>query len=162
LSIPITIQGTVISFPSSGQDPNWSNSLIDFAVAVQNALAGVVGPSDVAPQTLVLDSYNPGSGIPIPNLTFSTTTVRAAFIRYTCYRSTSATSAGEVGTIRTWYNPNGPTNNKWEYDRDYVGNAQISFTISDQGQVSISTATLAGINHVGSLSYSAQALLQVE
>ncbi len=158
----IQIQGTVINFPDSGSSPNWAPAVIDFAEAVQNALSGVVGPADVAPQTLVLDSYNPGTSINVPNLNFSTTTVRAAFIRYAMYRSTNSTSAYEAGTLIIVYNPNGSTNQKWDQGRQYVGNGQISFTVKDTGQVQLNVSALAGINHSGKISYSAQALLQTE
>jgi hypothetical protein len=161
-TIPIQIAGTTIQFPSTGQSPIWSPAVIQFAQAVSAALAGIVGPADVAPQTLVLDPYNPGSDIIIPNLTFSTTTVRAAFIRYAVYRQTTTQNGSEAGTLTIVYNPNNPINNKWEYDRTYVGNAQVQFSISDQGSVQISTIGFTGIDHVGSLSYVAQALLQVE
>ncbi len=160
--VTIQIQGTIINFPSSGASPNWSPAIIDFAVAVQDALAGIVGPADVSPQTLVIDNYNPASNIVIPNLNFSTTLVRAVFIKYALYRSTNSASAYEVGTLTIVYNPNGSTNAKWDQSKSSVGNGQISFAVTDVGQVQLNVAALAGINHTGNLSYSATALLQNE
>ncbi len=58
------------------------------------------------------------------------------------------------------YNPNNPTGNKWEYDRQYAADGQISFTITDTGQVQLNTTALAGLSHVGKIVYAAQALLQ--
>lgn len=156
----ITIGSTIIDFPNSGSSPNWSSAVISFAEAVQNTLSGLAGPADVFPQIFVINAFNPGTNVPIPNLTFSTTIVRAAFIRYAVYRTTSATSAYESGELNIVYNPNGPVNNKWEYSRDYIGDGQISFTITDTGEVQLNTTALAGINHAGKLVYSAQALLQ--
>lgn len=156
----ITIGSTVINFPDSGNSPNWAQPIIDFATAVQNTLSGLAGAADVFPQTFVIDNFNPGTAVDIPNLTFSTTIVRSAFIRYDVFRTTSSITAYEAGTIIMVYNPNGPTGNKWEYDRSYVGNGQISFTITDTGQVQLNTVALAGINHTGVITYAAQALLQ--
>ena len=158
----VTIGSTIINFPNSGTSPNWAPAVIDFAVAVENALAGVVGPFDVSPQTLIIDTYNPGTNINIPNLSFSTTVVRGAFIRYTVFRSTSMTSAYEIGELKIVYNPSGPVNNKWEVGRQYVGDGSITFNVTDTGQVQFTTTTLSGINHTGQLSYSAVALLQME
>lgn len=156
----ISIGSTVINFPNSGSSPNWAQPVIDFATAVQNTLSGLAGPADVFPQIFVINNFNPGTNIDIPNLTFSTTIVRAAFIRYAVFRSTNSASAYEAGEIKIVYNPNGPVGNKWEYDRRFIGDGQISFTITDTGQVQLTTEALSGINHTGKITYSAQALLQ--
>jgi|SRR5271166_7182442 len=156
----IVIQGTVINFPDSGSSPNWAPAVIDFAEAVQNALAGVVGASDVPPQSYSISSFNPGSNINIPSLNFSTLTVRSAFIRYAISRSTTATTVDEGGTIVITYNPTGMVGSLWEASRQYNGDAQVTFYVTDTGQVQLNTAALAGLNHVGTISYSAQALLQ--
>lgn len=37
MSIPISIKGTIIDFPSSGENPNWAPAVIQFAEAVSNA-----------------------------------------------------------------------------------------------------------------------------
>lgn len=156
----IQIGTTVIQFPDSGTSPNWAQPIIDFATAVQNTLSGLAGPADVFPQIFTIDNFNPGTAVNIPNLTFSTTIVRAAFIRYTVYRTTSSTNANEAGVLIITYNPANPTGNKWEYDRNYVGNGQITFTVTDTGQVQLNTIALAGLNHTGVITYAAQALLQ--
>ena len=156
MSQTIVIQGTPISFPTSGEPENWSQPVVDFAVAVQNALEGIVGPADVSPQVFVIDAYNPGTNINIPNLSFSTTTVRAAFIKYAIYRSTSSTSAYEAGTLTIVYNTAGGF---WDMEQTFAGNGQFSFSVTNTGQVQMTTNTLAGVSHAGKLSFSATALL---
>lgn len=156
----INIQGTIIDFPDSGSSPNWAQSVIEFAQAVESALSGLAGPFDVAPQSLNIDSYNPGTNINITNLSFPTSDVRSASIKYAVYRSTNSTNAYESGNIEVVYNPNGPINNKWEIARDYIGNGSITFSITDNGQVRFSTTTLAGLNHTGVITFTAQAILQ--
>jgi hypothetical protein len=156
----ITIQNTVIDFPDSGNSPNWAPAVIAFAVATQNALSGIVGPADVPPQTFALDTFNPGTSVNIPNLTFSTAIVRSAFIRYSVFRTTSTTTLSEAGTLTITYNPSNPTGSLWETSRVAVGNAQITFYVTDAGQVQFTTAMLGGLNHTGSLEYSASAALQ--
>lgn len=159
----INIQGTIIEFPDSGQSPNWAPPLIEFAQAVEQALSSVAGPFDIPPQIYVMVS-NVNSNVNIPNLSFPTSNVRSAFIRYAVYRQTdnpnpADTTLAEGGSMQVTYNPNGPVGNKWEISRDYTGDAQITFNITDVGQVQFSTTSLAGSNHEGTLTYTAQSLL---
>jgi hypothetical protein len=160
MSTIITIQGTVIAFPTSGEPQNWSEPVVDFATAVEGALAGIVGPADIAPQLLDISAFNPGTDINLPNLAFSTSVVRGAFIRYAVYRTTSTTTVAEAGYITIVYNPTNPSGFNWETANTHVGDAQVSITVTDTGQVQISTAALSGINHSGTCTYAAQALLQ--
>jgi len=162
MSVKITIQGTVIDFPASADSPNWAPAVTLFAQLTADALSTAVGTFDVSPQVLNIDSSNPISNASVPNLTFSTSDVRAAFIRYSVSRQTSTTTVVECGEIRVVYNANGPVSNKWEIDQNRTGNANISFSITDNGQVQYSTTALGGINHVGRLTYEARALQQDE
>lgn len=155
----IVISGTPIVFPDSGSPENWAPAVIAFAEATAAAIEGNAGPSDVSPQTYVIDNFNPGTNISIPNLVFSTTTVQGAFINYALYRSTNATSAYETGTMQIAHNPNGSTGQKWELTQQFTGGGSISFNITDTGQMQFSTIALTGLSHTGRLSYSAKALL---
>lgn len=156
----ITIQGTVIDFPDSSESPNWAEAMIQYAQAVEDALATVVGAFDVAPQALIIDAYNPGTNIDISSLSFPTSTVRSAFIRYAVFRSTSTTSVYESGEILIVYNPNGPVNNKWEIGQRKLGDGKISFSVTDAGQMRFSTTAISGSNHTGKLTFVAQSILQ--
>lgn len=76
------------------------------------------------------------------------------------YRNTSLNTAVEGGTINIVYNPAGPTGNKWQIDRKYLGDASIDFNVTDTGQIQFSTSALSGTSHTGLITFSAQALLQ--
>ena len=154
----ITIQGTPILFPTSGESPDWAPAVDAFAVAVEAALAGVAGAFDVSPQILAIDSSNPGTA-ELPNLTFPPSAVLAVFIKYAVRRTTSTNSGYQSGELEAVYNPNGPSGNLWDLSNVYQGNANVTFTMSDIGQLSFTTTTLAGLNHTGFISYSATALL---
>lgn len=157
----ITVQGTPITFPVSGTDPQWAPAIDAFAIAVEGALNAVIGAFDVAPQAMIIDSYNPGTNINIAALSFPTATVRSAFIRYAVFRSTNSTSVGETGELQIFYNPNGTVGNKWDIARTYSGpGGQISFYVTDTGQVQFSTTAIAGSSHQGKLTFVAQAILQ--
>lgn len=158
----ITIAGTPIEFPNSSSSPNWAEGVISFAEAVESALTSAVGPYDVPPQVVTIDAYNPGVNVDIAALNFPVSNVRAAFIRYSVFRTASgpSTTAYEAGTMILVYNPNGSTNNKWEVVRNYVGDASITFSVTDTGQVRFTTTQIGSTGHTGKLSFVAQALQQ--
>lgn len=157
----IIIQQTVIDFPDTAASPEWSEGIIAFAKAVEEALNTVIGKADISPQIMTIDAYNSASNINVVNLSFSPNTVRGAFIRYTVYRTTDSSTAYEAGSITAVYNTNGTTGSKWEMIQGPVAaDGKITFNMLDSGQIQFSTTALSGINHAGKLSYSAQALLQ--
>ena len=160
MSQDITIGGNVISFPSSGEPADWSQPIIDFATDVQNALSGVVGPSDISPQSYDISTFNGVSNQNIPALTFSTSTVRSAVIEYSVYRTTNTSNAAESGTLTIFYNTNAGTGQKWNIVRTYQGDGLTTFAISDAGQISFSNTSLSGSSHAGKIAFSAKCLLQ--
>jgi hypothetical protein len=153
----IIIQGKTIEFPSSAQSPNWSEGIIDFANAVSDALSGVVGTYDVPPQTYAIVS-DVNSNVNVPALTFPTATVRGAFVRYAFYRTSDTATEAETGTLTLLYNSAAGT---WQISRDAVGTVtKLSFTVTNIGQVQLSTTAIGGTYQSGKLTYSAQAILQ--
>ena len=157
----ITIQGTPIEIPSSGESPNWAPGIIEAFQAIETALNSAIGPYDVASQILTIDAHNPGTDIEITNLSFPTSSIQGAFIRYSVIRTTTTDTAYETGDITITYNPNGAVNQKWEIAREYIGDGKISFTITDIGQVKFSTTAMGGLSHSGKLIFSAQAQAKV-
>src|SRR5579863_7672630 len=96
----ITIQGNPIQFPDDGTSPDWAEAVIQFAQDTATALSGAVGTFDVSPQTFDISSYNPTSTPqPVPNLSFSTTTVLGANIQIACTRTTSGSSVSEYDQL---------------------------------------------------------------
>jgi hypothetical protein len=160
MSFTITIQGTEIQFPASSESPNWSEAIDQFATSVEAALSGLAGAFDVPPQVYVIDSFNPVTDQALPNFAFPVTDVRSIYIRYAVFRTTSTTTAYETGNIMAIYSPDNPVNNKWDFSVDRVGDGQITFSITDAGQIQFSTQTLGGINHAGKITATAQAVLQ--
>ncbi len=154
------IAGTPIDFPDSGSSPDWSPAVISFAQAVTNALNTVVGTYNVAPQTQDISVYNPGTSVDITNLNFSTALIRAVFISYAIYRTTSSANADEAGTLVAVYNPNNPATHLWEMSQSSVGHGGISFYMTDTGQLQFTTTALSGTGHTGTISFAANVLLQ--
>ena len=156
----ITIAGTPISFPDEASSPSWAESVILFAETVATALNSVVGPYDVVSQQMVIDAYNtPSAGAIIPNLAFSPSTVQAAYIKYSVFRNTNTTTVSETGQIVVVYNASNPSSNKWAIARDRVGDALVSFSISDAGQVAfLIDSALTGTSYNGKITFQASAL----
>lgn len=163
----ININGTNVPIPDQGGSPAWGQSIIQAFQLIAEALTVSVGPADVPPQVYVLSS-NANTNLEIPNLSFSTTTVRGAVISYYVYRTTSDTTVTESGEIVVSYNADCPVNNKWNISREFTGGdqnnsgqgARCTFDITDVGQVRISTTLLSGTGYEGYISFSAKAILE--
>lgn len=169
MAITITIQGQIIEIPSSAESPNWSTGIIEAFQAIEAALSGLTGPFDISPKIMDISSYNGNTtAVDITDgvtaLAFPTSNVRAAFIEYSVFRTVVngivTTSAYEAGHIIAIYNPNGTIGSLWEMSSDFVGDALITFYISDTGQISFKTGSMTGSAHAGKISFSAKALLQ--
>lgn len=174
MSIEITVNNTVIDFPSSAQSPNWAPALIEFAQNTADALDGIAGEFDISPQ--VIDILNDGAEHEVASasksLSFSTTSVRAAFIRYSVYRAnTPGYNHAETGLLSIVYNPSGSVGSKWEIQREFTGNqtpegtagaatSGVLFRIDDSGQVYYTAVSVTSTGYAGKLSFAAQALAQ--
>jgi hypothetical protein len=158
MSIPITVNSTIVNFPSSGDSPNWAPAVIQFAQLVAAALAFTVGAFDIPPQTYVMTS-NVNTNVNLPNLSFPTTQVQGSIIAFSVSRTTNSVTLSETGEIFINYNSSFPVGEKWETSVDYVGGAQITFNVTDTGQVQFSTTLIAGTGYQGSITYQAKAIL---
>jgi len=160
MSTNITIQGTVISIPSSGQDPNWSQGIIAFANATATALSGVAGSFDISPQIFDIAAYDAATVV-IPLLSFPVSNVLSVQIAYSIKRtSNTPITKTDAGTLTLIYNSQSLT---WEIVRSGTtdGGANMTFTVSAAGVVSFTTTTIGGLGHAGVLCYSAKSLTLV-
>lgn len=158
----IIIGSTVVDFPDSAESANWAPAIIQFAEAVAEQLDLVSGTFDVAPQTYNIDAFNTATNENIPTLSFSTSSVRAVFIQYYVYRSTSSANADEAGDMIAVFNANNGSGLKWtltQGNRTGPG-ANISFNVTDSGQFQFTTTALAGSSHTGRIGFVARALEQ--
>lgn len=163
----LNIKGTIVTIPNSGASPGWAEGVITAISALTAAVNSVTGTYDVAPQIQNIDANNASSNVVIDNLIFPVSDVRSATIYYSVYRKTENSGPAdgqekvEGGTIQIVYNASNPLGNKWEVIREYAGDAQINFIVTDTGQVEFTTTALTGINHVGTISFRAIAILNV-
>lgn len=158
----ITINGIPIDFPDTGAAPVNSEAQIQFAQAVEEALSGLISTGDVSKQIFTLNaSQNVATNVTLTGLSFSTSVVRAAFIRYAVYREvTQPNTVYESGDMTILYSASNPTNQKWEVQQERVGDASITFTVDDNGQFYFSTTSIGTGTHSGKIAFVAQSLAQ--
>lgn len=160
----ITINGTPVQFPNTGTSPVWSESVIQFAELVEAALSGLISTGDISKQSFILNSSHiSAANVTLTGLSFSAAVVRASFIRYSVYRTVTGpiTELAESGEINIVYNASNPPTQKWEIQQERVGDANISFSVDDNGQFSFTTTTFgSGVGHSGLISFTAQSLAQ--
>lgn len=155
-----TFGNTIVEVASSGESPNWASGIVEAFEAIEETLALFTGPFDVPQQSVNIDAFNPGvANTNITALNFPPSNVRAARIDYAIYRQTTTTTAYEAGQITIVYNASNPVTEKWELQRDAVGEAFIEFMISDTGQFSFTSTAIAGATHTGNIIFSASAIL---
>lgn len=154
----ITIQNKVIKFPSSADSPNWAPALVEFAEAVEAALATTTGPFDVAPQVFSIPLNINATQVEITPLAFPPASVTKVNIIYSIVRSTDTTTESEGGTIDLFYHPT----SGWDMVVTRQNDAGINFFISADsvGQLSYTTPTaVSGVYDSGFISFKATAIL---
>lgn len=158
----LTILGTTIDFPNSSASPNWAPAVIQFAQLVEEALSIAIGTYDKAPQSFVIDSFNGASDVEITNLSFPISNVRAVFIRYSVFRTTSLETAYEAGDLIAVYNANNSINEKWTLSRGNITGAGglVTFKMTDNGQITFDSTAMSGSSHAGRITFDARALEQ--
>lgn len=170
MAIKITVKGTPIEIPDSGSSPNWAPGIIDAIRALADAIEGLSGTYDVSPQAHSISLYPANSNVPAPNLIFPIDDVRSVTIFYSVFRKTEDIVSGstvvqegqeltESGTLQITYNSSNAVGSKWSIQREYVGDANISFSVTDLGQVLFTTLAMTGENHQGFISYRAISIL---
>lgn len=156
MSVKVIIRGTPIDFPTSGESPDWAPAIVEFAKAVEDAILVSSGPYDIPETDFILTTNSITTPLDIDDLSFSTAAVRAAFVKYTVYRKLGATIKTETGSLLLNYN-----DTTWEMSRDFVGDADCSFNVNNNGQLQITTVLIPGSGtYEGVVTFSAQALSQ--
>ena len=161
MSVKIVIQNTTIDFPTSGESPNWAPAMIQFALAVENALNASIGPYDVAPQIQTIDT-NGVVELVITNLSFPPSDVGQFVIDYSVQRSITEGVTDKIytegGVITCTYRPE---NNQWDFSQTKMGDAKAEFIIEVSGQVKLTFETLPGtsVTHRGLVSFRSRALV---
>ena len=164
MSVIVNIKGTPIDFPSSGESPNWAPAVVEFAQAVENALVTAISDFDVPATVIEITSDNitfpTATTVNINELNFSIAIIRSFTVTYSIIlNKTLGGSVSESGTITAYYDSNNIP--KWTFTRDYVGEANVDFNVTDAGQVTFAVnEPSSNFYSSGKLSFFAKTLEQ--
>lgn len=161
MAIPLVVAGTTYLYPESGEDPNWAQGPTEWAVAVTEALATLIGPGDILSTTFAIDN-NISVATNINGLLFDSGTIRAANVSYTIYRTSTANPAGhsETGTILLTFDDSAPVNEKWKMTQTQNGDAGVPISITDAGQAQYMSTDIGATGYVGTIVFTAKALVK--
>ena len=158
----ININGINVNFPDAGSSPQWAGAVIQAIELIAQALTISAGPFDIPPQNFIMTS-NINPNVPIPNLEFPVTAVQGAMIFYGVQRSTNSTKVSQSGILIINYDPTQSPGNLWQITDEFAASssagADITFTVSDVGQLQFSTTSIAGTGHAGTINFRALAVL---
>ena len=162
MSKPLTINNKTFNYPTPGESPGWGEDATDWAEEVTDVIANVSGPGDISLSTATI-ANNQSSATNVTGLAFDATVVRGANIQYTITRSGTVSASPvvqvEEGEIHIVYN-----GSSWELTRSYVGEADITLTITNAGQFQYVSDDISGgagvTGYTGTMKFKATAITQ--
>lgn len=158
MSISITISGTTYTLPTQGENPPWGEDLSDLIEAMAASLNSITGDDDILLSNFSIPSVQ-AVATDVTNLIFDTATVRGAIIDYSLYRISNSQELSETGTMYVSY-ANGAASPKWSLAQYYTGNSNVTFSITDAGQIQYTATTLTGTYTSGVMKFKARTLPQ--
>lgn len=117
---------------------SWFNVLRTAGVAVENYLGSVIS------ETQFNLANNQSAPANITGLLFDPGTIGVFLVDYRVYRKTTDTGATELaegGALRGIYSPVAGT---WELTQDRGGDAGITFSVTNAGQIQYTSSNIAG------------------
>ena len=143
--------------PLTGENPDYSEQLTDFFVAVSDALSTVLKPNDII-QTSANIANNISAFTSIPGFSFDTSEVRAISSRFLISRSTvsPAQVLSEDGFIEGHFD--GAT---WTISVRSNEDAGVEFTITPAGQIQYKSSNLVGSSYQGEIQFEAKVFNQI-
>jgi len=162
MAVDLTIAGTTFEYPTSGEDPNWSEQASGWAIAVTEAINTLLSPGDILQTTFTL-SNNIAVPTNINGLLFDSGMTRAANVSYVIYRISDSNTSGftETGTLLLMFDDSASPGTKWQMSQVTEGNSGISFFIGDDGQMKYISSDLGDIGYAGTIRFAAKTLAKV-
>lgn len=154
----LIVNNTPFVYPTSGDEPGWGSDATGWASAVTQVLTDLLGPNDIL-ETAFNIANNQTVFADVTGLTFNGASVRAANITYSVFRVSTANPSGnsETGTIQLDYD----NNLGWSINQGSIlGNAGVTFTVTNTGQVQYKSTDINALNYVGTMKFRAKTLQQ--
>lgn len=161
MAVSVIINNKTFNIPTPGQDPGWGGPTTDWIVEANKVISKLFGPGDI-----LQSSFNIANNVlvaqPILALAFNTTIVRSAFVEYSIYRRSDLNPSGsvETGVMQLVYDANAPATEKWKITQDFNGDAGITFSVDDIGQISYLSTDINSTGYTGVMKFKASALSQ--
>lgn len=162
MPITLTVNNIPFSYPVSGDSPGWGQGATDWATEVTTVLNDIVGPNDVLETTFNVIN-NQVSSSNVTGLVFNTGEVRAAFVEYSIYRTSTSNPSGftESGNMNISYDNSASSGSKWSLViGNITGNSGVTFTITDSGQIQYQSTNIGSTGYSGVMHFRATALSQ--
>lgn len=156
MSTPLVVNGTLYNYPTSGEDPNWSEEASGWAQSVTDVLGTLLAPGDILETTFSI-ANNISVAANVNGLIFDSGTNRSATVTYSVYRTSVDNPSGhaESGTIQVVYDDDAPVNEKWSMMQEKNGAAGIVFNITDGGQFQYRSTDLGAAGYSGVIQFKA-------
>lgn len=161
MPVTLTVNNIPFEYPVAGDSPGWGQAATDWATQVTIALNDLQGLTDIPQKTFTIQN-NITSYTDVAGLTFNTGLVRAAFIDYSVYRTSTSNPSGvsEAGQMIIVYDNLAAPGSKWlQIQGPKVGTSGVTFTITDAGQFQYKSDNL-GAGHSGNMHFRAKTLNQ--
>ena len=155
MSRNLIIDNITYIYPDTGEDPGWGESASDWAEAVTDVVNSLLSPGDILETTFNV-ANNISSPTNITGLAFNTGVVRSAIITYSIYRISTLTPSGkaETGQLNIVYDNSAGVGNKFLLSQEAVGNAGVTFNITDAGQFTYISTDIDSAGYSGTLKFS--------
>lgn len=156
--VTVNSTGKSYSIANPGEEQGWGNDLTALLKALTDSINTLLSGGDILLTTSTINN-NVTSASNVNLLEFSPSTIRAANVNYTVYRTMDTSHVVETGVLLLSYDALATP--KWSLTQIKNGDAGILFDITDLGQVTYTSTNLSVTGtHSGSISFSAKTLPQ--
>ena len=147
------------NYPDPGTEAGWGEDATGWASAVTQALSALINTGDILPTSFTIQN-SVSSVQDVTGLFFSSGVVRSANINYAIYRTSNTTVPGiaESGVILLDLNDTGTTGNKWQMTVQKNGEAGVTFSVTDSGQITYTSSDIGLAGYIGVMKFSAKTL----
>lgn len=160
MPVTLTVNNIPFEYPVPGDSPGWGQPATDWATQVTIALNDLQGLTDIPQKTFTIQN-NVTSFTDVAGLVFNTGLVRAAFVDFSVYRTSTSDPSGnaECGEMLLIYDNLAAPGSKWGMVINFDGDSGLTFNITDAGQVQYKSSDL-GTGHSGNMHFRAKTLNQ--
>jgi hypothetical protein len=159
MSTNLVVNNNTFPYPESGDSPGWGESATDWASEVTYVLGRLHNTNDILETNFAMPASGSGD---VDGLYFDPSQVRSFTVDYYCYRVSTVTpeEVSETGFLCGVYNT---VANNWSFGPQNIGDAKVTFSITNAGQVQYSALPLTGTYDVvnSKMKFSAKTILQV-